>query len=163
QFPVVLTSLGMRQAQQLHCRLARWRPAFWPLVLAYLVDLVCTGWFTPPYAGVLGWPLTGLWTWPVFTTPTGIVGLPRTRKTMGEGRGSLVWLRAGEKRGFPDRCRRYGRPGRHLPRARALGPVLHGPSPRVLSPAQDRHRHRRGLRGIKPDRQADCQKRAGTA
>jgi beta-1,4-mannosyltransferase len=82
QFPMPLTSFSSRQARELHRRLARWRPAYWPLVLAYLLDLVCTGWFTPPYAGVLGWPLTVLWTWPVFTTLTGIVGMRRTRRAL---------------------------------------------------------------------------------
>ena len=82
QFPMPLTSVGSRQARELHRRLARWRPAYWPLVLAYLLDLLCTGWFTPPYAGVLGWPLTVLWTWPVFATLTGIVGMRRTRKAL---------------------------------------------------------------------------------
>ncbi len=76
---------------------------------------------------------------------------------------SLAWPRADEKRGFPDRCRFYHRPLRHLPRARALGPVLHRLSPQLLSPAQDRHRHRRGLRGNRPDREADRPKRADTA
>jgi egghead protein (zeste-white 4 protein) len=82
QFPMPLTSVGSRQARELHRRLARWRPAYWPLVLAYLLDLVCTGWFTPPYAGVLGWPLTVLWTWPLFATLTGIVGMRRTRRAL---------------------------------------------------------------------------------
>jgi len=79
---VAVNSFGLRQARELHRRLARWRPAYWPLVLFYLVDLVCTGWFTPPYSGVLGWPLTVLWTWPVFATLTGIVGIRRTRKAL---------------------------------------------------------------------------------
>jgi beta-1,4-mannosyltransferase len=71
-----------RQARELQRRLARWRPAYWPLVLSYLVILVCDGWFADPLAGVLGWPLTVLWTWPVFTTLTGIVGIRRTRKAL---------------------------------------------------------------------------------
>ena len=86
QVRVALTSFGLRQARELHFRLARWRPAYWPLVLAYLVDLVTVGWFTPPYAGVLGWPLTVLWTWPLFTSLTGIVGIRRTRKSLRKSR-----------------------------------------------------------------------------
>src|SRR5215472_12493772 len=75
-------SLGPRQARELHGRLARWRPAYWPLVLSYLVDLVIVGWFTDPFFGVLGWPLTVLWTWPIFSTLTGIAGIRRTRKAL---------------------------------------------------------------------------------
>jgi beta-1,4-mannosyltransferase len=69
-------------ARELQRRLARWKPAYWPLVLSYLVILVCDGWFADPFAGALGWPLTVLWTWPVFTTLTGIVGIRRTRKAL---------------------------------------------------------------------------------
>jgi egghead protein (zeste-white 4 protein) len=82
QFRVTLTSFGPAQARELHRRLARWRPAYWPLVLSYLVDLVGVGWFAVPSAGVLGWPLTVLWTWPVFSTLIGIVGIRRTRKRL---------------------------------------------------------------------------------
>jgi hypothetical protein len=82
QFRVPLNSFDPRQARELHCRLARWRPAYWPLVLSYLADLVCVGWFTAPFAGLLGWPLTVLWTWPIFNSLVGIVGLRRTRKTL---------------------------------------------------------------------------------
>lgn len=63
-------------------RLSRWRPAYWPLVLSYLVIVASDFWFTGPFAGVLGWPLTVLWTWPIFTTLTGIVGIRRTRRAL---------------------------------------------------------------------------------
>src|SRR5215475_3713258 len=33
------------RARELHRRLARWGPAYLPLILSYLVVLVCTGWF----------------------------------------------------------------------------------------------------------------------
>jgi egghead protein (zeste-white 4 protein) len=77
-----LASFGPRQARELHRRLARWRPAYWPLIVFYLVIVVCDAWFADPFAGVLGWPLTMLWTWPIFTTLTGIVGIRRTRKAL---------------------------------------------------------------------------------
>ncbi|MFI5914152.1 glycosyltransferase family 2 protein [Dactylosporangium sp. NPDC051541] len=60
----------------------RWRPAYAPLILAYLVIVVSETWLTQPHPGVLGWPLTILWTWPIFTTLTGIFGLSRTRKRL---------------------------------------------------------------------------------
>jgi beta-1,4-mannosyltransferase len=82
QFRVALASLGPRQARELHRRLARWRPAYWPLALSFVVDLLLVGWFTNPFFGVLGWPLTVLWTWPIFTTLTGIAGIRRTRKAL---------------------------------------------------------------------------------
>ncbi|WP_433220051.1 glycosyltransferase family 2 protein [Dactylosporangium sp. CS-047395] len=63
-------------------RLARWRPAYLPLVLAYLIIVVSETWLTQPHPGMLGWPLTVLWTWPIFTTLTGIFGLSRTRKRL---------------------------------------------------------------------------------
>jgi beta-1,4-mannosyltransferase len=77
-----LSSFGPRQARDLHRRLARWRPAYWPFVLSYLAIVVTDGWFADPFAGVLGWPLTVLWTWPVFTTLTGIFGIRQTRKAL---------------------------------------------------------------------------------
>jgi beta-1,4-mannosyltransferase len=80
QFQVARTSLFGPRARELYGRLARWRPAYWPLVLSFVIDLALIGWFTDPVFGVLGWPLTVLWTWPIFTTLTGIVGIRRTRK-----------------------------------------------------------------------------------
>ena len=82
QARVALASFGPRQARELHRRLARWRPAYWPLVLSYLLVLVVTGWFAEPSAGVLAWPLTVVWTWPLFGTLIGIVGIRRTRKRL---------------------------------------------------------------------------------
>jgi beta-1,4-mannosyltransferase len=76
------TSYGPRQARELHSRLARWRPAYWPLVLSYLVDVLVVGWFTAPLVGVLAWPLTVLWTWPIVTSFIGIAGIRRTRKAL---------------------------------------------------------------------------------
>lgn len=81
-----LTSFGPRQARELHRRLARWRPAYWPLVFSYVVDLVIVGWFTAPNSRVLAWPLTILWTWPIFTTLIGIAGIRRTRKALRKSR-----------------------------------------------------------------------------
>ncbi len=82
QFRAALTSFGPRRARELHRRLARWRPAYWPLILAFTVDLLAVGWFTAPLAGVLAWPLTVLWTWPVLTSFIGIAGIRRTRKAL---------------------------------------------------------------------------------
>jgi len=82
EFRVGLNSFSPQKARELHRRLARWRPAYWPLFLAYLFTLVSTGWFADPNSGVLGWPLTVLWTWPVLTTLIGIVGIRRTRKSL---------------------------------------------------------------------------------
>jgi egghead protein (zeste-white 4 protein) len=73
---------GPRQARELHRRLARWRPTYRPLFLSYLVIVVIDFWSNAPIAGVLGWPLTVLWTWPIFNTLTGIVGIRRTRKAL---------------------------------------------------------------------------------
>jgi beta-1,4-mannosyltransferase len=70
------------QALELHRRLSRWRPAYRPLILAYLVIVASDFWFAGPIAGVLGWPLTLMWTWPIFTTLTGIVGIRRTRRAL---------------------------------------------------------------------------------
>jgi beta-1,4-mannosyltransferase len=77
-----LASFGPRRTRELHRRLARWRPAYWPLVVSYLLVLVSTGWFAEPSAGVLAWPLTVVWTWPLFGTLIGIVGIRRTRKRL---------------------------------------------------------------------------------
>jgi beta-1,4-mannosyltransferase len=82
QLRLALTSFGPRQARELHRRLAGWRPTYWPLVLAYLVDVLVVGWFTAPLVGVLAWPLTVLWTWPVLNSFVGIAGIRRTRKAL---------------------------------------------------------------------------------
>jgi len=82
QFRITQTSLGPRQAGELDSRLARWRPAVWPLFVAFVIDLVIVGWYTKPFGGLLGWPLTILWTWPILTTIIGLVGIRRTRKTL---------------------------------------------------------------------------------
>lgn len=84
QFRVALSQFGPRQARDLHRRLARWRPAYWPLILSYVFVVVLDGWFNNPFPGLLGWPLTVLWTWPIFTTLTGIAGIRRTRKALRE-------------------------------------------------------------------------------
>jgi beta-1,4-mannosyltransferase len=47
----------------------------WPLVVSFFVTLVAVGWFTEPYAGPLGWPLTIMWTWPVINTLISIRGI----------------------------------------------------------------------------------------
>jgi beta-1,4-mannosyltransferase len=82
QVRLALTSFGPRQARELHRRLARWRPTYWPLVLSYVVDVLVVGWFTAPLVGVLAWPLTVLWTWPILTSFIGIAGIRRTRKAL---------------------------------------------------------------------------------
>jgi beta-1,4-mannosyltransferase len=82
QVRLALSSFGPRQARELHRRLARWRPTYWPLVLSYLVDVLVVGWFTAPLVGVLAWPLTVLWTWPILTSFIGIAGIRRTRKAL---------------------------------------------------------------------------------
>lgn len=82
QFRAELPSFSERHARELHRRLARWRPTYWPLILSYLVVLVCTGWFAEPSRGVLSWPLTVVWTWPVLGTLIGIVGIRRTRRRL---------------------------------------------------------------------------------
>jgi beta-1,4-mannosyltransferase len=82
QFPVTRTLFGPQQARELHFRLAHWRPAYWPLVLPYLVIAASDLWFTVPFTSLFTWSLTVVWTWQVFTTLTGIVGLRRTRKAL---------------------------------------------------------------------------------
>jgi beta-1,4-mannosyltransferase len=82
QFKITQTSPSSRQAAALSSRLACWRPALWPLFLTFVIDLVIVGWFTMPFGGLLGWPLTVLWTWPILTTIIGIVGIRRTRKAV---------------------------------------------------------------------------------
>ncbi|GAA0735797.1 hypothetical protein GCM10010199_56470 [Dactylosporangium roseum] len=84
QTRVARTLFGPWQARELHRRLTRWRPAYLPLVLSYLVIVVTDFWLTDEFTGVLSWPLTVLWTWPIFTTLTGMVGIRRTRKALRE-------------------------------------------------------------------------------
>jgi len=82
QFRAALSSFGPRKASKLHSRLARWRPRYWSLLISFLIILVIIGWFATPYSGVLGWPLTILWTWPIISTLVGIRGIHRTRKIL---------------------------------------------------------------------------------
>jgi beta-1,4-mannosyltransferase len=82
QVRVAPATLGARRARELNGRLSRWRPAVWPLILSFVVDLVIVGWYTKPFGGLLGWPLTVLWTWPILTSLIGIAGIRRTRKAL---------------------------------------------------------------------------------
>jgi beta-1,4-mannosyltransferase len=86
QFRAALTSFGPRKSQKLHRRLSRWKPQYWPIVGSFIVVLVVVGWFTEPYPGKLGWPLTILWTWPIVSTVVGIRGIARTRKLLRQSR-----------------------------------------------------------------------------
>ncbi|MER7003185.1 glycosyltransferase family 2 protein [Dactylosporangium sp. NPDC000555] len=83
-FRVAPTVYDPQQAGELHRRLTRWRPSYWPLILSYLLIVAFDFWSADPIAGLLGWPLTVLWSWPIFTTLTGIVGIRRTRKALRE-------------------------------------------------------------------------------
>lgn len=64
----------------LYRRLVRWKPRYRSLIIAFLVVLLPVGWFSEPYGGKLGWPLTILWTWPILYSIIGIRGIARTRK-----------------------------------------------------------------------------------
>lgn len=80
--PVTRRLFARRQAQELHHRLARWRPAYWPLGFSYLLVVASDLWFTGPFVGALGWMLTVVWSWQIVNTLTGIFGLRRTRKAL---------------------------------------------------------------------------------
>jgi beta-1,4-mannosyltransferase len=86
QFRAALSEFGPRKSRKLHRRLSRWKPRYWPLVASFLILLIAVGWFTEPFAGVLGWPLTVMWTWPILSTVVGIRGLARTRKLLRNSR-----------------------------------------------------------------------------
>jgi hypothetical protein len=75
-------SAGPRQSDRLRGRLDRWKPQLWPLVIPFLVVVALVSYFASPHAGVLGWPLTILWTWPVINTLIGIRGILRTRRRL---------------------------------------------------------------------------------
>jgi beta-1,4-mannosyltransferase len=92
QFRVGLSFFGARKARKLHGRLSRWKPRYWPLITSFLIILVVIGWFTEPFAGPLGWPLTVAWTWPIIGTFIGIRGIHRTRKVLRDTRAR--WRRA---------------------------------------------------------------------
>ncbi|GAA4254287.1 glycosyltransferase family 2 protein [Dactylosporangium darangshiense] len=74
--------VGARRAADVYRRLARWRPGYLPLIVAYIVIVASDYWSNGPTPGTLGWPLTVLWTWPIFTTITGIIGIRRTRQAL---------------------------------------------------------------------------------
>src|ERR1700730_18797208 len=67
-FLSALNLVGPRRSEKLRGRLARWKPQFWPLAVPFLIVLAAVSWFSEPYAGVLGWPITVLWTWPIINT-----------------------------------------------------------------------------------------------
>jgi hypothetical protein len=85
-FLSALNLVGPRRSEKLRGRLARWKPQFWPLVVPFLIVLAAVSWFSEPYAGVLGWPITVLWTWPIISTIIGIRGIFRTRKVLKRSR-----------------------------------------------------------------------------
>lgn len=83
QFRMTQTLPGPRQAGAAHRGLAGGRPGFWPLILSYLAVVASDLWFVYPLAtDALSWPLTVLWTWPIITTITGIVGIRGTRRRL---------------------------------------------------------------------------------
>jgi egghead protein (zeste-white 4 protein) len=81
-FLAALNSVGPRRSKKLHSRLSRWKPHFWPLVVAFVIVLALAARFSEPYSGPLGWPLTVLWTWPIVNTFVGIKGVRRTRELL---------------------------------------------------------------------------------
>jgi hypothetical protein len=85
-FLSALNLVGPRRSEKLRGRLTRWKPQFWPLVVPFLIVLAAVSWFSEPYAGVLGWPITVLWTWPIISTIIGIRGIFRTRKVLKRSR-----------------------------------------------------------------------------
>jgi egghead protein (zeste-white 4 protein) len=99
-FLSALNSVGPRRSRKLHDRLSRWKPQFWPLVVAFAIVLALAARFSQPQGGPLGWPLTVLWTWPIINTFVGIKGVRKTRELMraspgpGDGGGPVI------RRGF---------------------------------------------------------------
>lgn len=69
-----------RRARAMARRHADWRPSVASLTMFFIVVLFVTGWFALPYHGVLGWPVSIIWTWPVVTTVVGIYGVFRARR-----------------------------------------------------------------------------------
>lgn len=86
EFRAALSTFGPRRSRKLHGRLSRWKPRYWPLVITFLLILTVVGWVSEPFAGILGWPLTILWTWPILNTLVGIRGIHRTRKALRRSR-----------------------------------------------------------------------------
>lgn len=85
-FMAVLSELGPDNARKLYRRLVRWKPHYRSLIIAFILVLLPVGWFSEPYGGKLGWPLTILWTWPILNSLIGIRGIARTRKLIKESR-----------------------------------------------------------------------------
>jgi beta-1,4-mannosyltransferase len=81
-------SAGPRGSERLRDRLDRWKPQLWPFVVAFLITLAVVGWFTEPFSGPLGWPLTILWTWPIINTLISLRGIMRTRRILRTSRRS---------------------------------------------------------------------------
>jgi len=85
-FRAGLNQLGPGTAKELYHRLVRWRPRYRALAIAFLLVLIPVGWFSEPYGGTLGWPLTIIWTWPIINTLIGIRGISRTRNILRSSR-----------------------------------------------------------------------------
>src|SRR5262245_24404590 len=77
---------GAHRPAKISSRLVNWKPQFWPLVIPFMVVLISVGWFTEPYAGLMGWPLTILWSWPIASTVVGVRGIARTRRVIKRSR-----------------------------------------------------------------------------
>ncbi|SDS72745.1 Glycosyltransferase, catalytic subunit of cellulose synthase and poly-beta-1,6-N-acetylglucosamine synthase [Actinopolymorpha singaporensis] len=95
-----ITSLNRGQTSALHRRLDRWEPTYLPIAFGYLGIVVTDRFFVDPVAGVLGWPLTILWSWQILNTLSGMFGIRRTRKALRES--AARW----SGRGMP-RCRDF--------------------------------------------------------
>jgi beta-1,4-mannosyltransferase len=84
--PGTSLAAGSRQSGHLRDRLSRWKPRFLPLILSFILVILVIGWFTGPDPGLLGWPVTILWSWPILDTLIGIRGIRRTRRILKQSR-----------------------------------------------------------------------------
>ena len=57
-------------------------PRYAPFIIAYVLLVVITGWFTSARAGFLGWPLTLIWCWPIGNVIISLRGVARSRKAV---------------------------------------------------------------------------------
>lgn len=82
--PAVRERAGDQQATDRQGDVPWSLPRYWPFVVAYIILASITGWITASKAGLLGWELTIVWSWPVVNSVIGLRGLQVSRRTLRE-------------------------------------------------------------------------------
>lgn len=75
-----------KEAARMARRHARYRPQIAILFVSFPIILGVSAWFSSVKTGILTWPVSILWTWPIIINIIGIYGIFRTRSQLARSR-----------------------------------------------------------------------------